>query len=82
MPLRRPTISGGQQPAMSKELLDFCQCSSGLLLTLHLFFGSIVCPYNCVLRTCTGVRGALKKWAVWLVRGREADVSQGKVPPA
>ena len=23
---------------MSKELLDFCQCSSGLLLTLHLFF--------------------------------------------
>lgn len=49
---------------MSKELLDFCQCSSGLLLTLHLFFGFIVCPYNCVLRTCTGVRGALKKWAV------------------
>lgn len=61
---------GGAAAGGSKELLDLGQCFSSLLLSLHqfffFFFGSIVCPWNHVLRRWgRGGEGGLKEEAEW-----------------
>lgn len=76
-------------PAGAGGAAWLCQCSFGLLPSLHLFLAPSFVPRIArqeEVLGAGGVRGKrLEKWAVWSVSGRrgsEAEVAQGKVPPA